>query len=117
MEWDPDQNIAIYDVSLDSKKLGYAVIIDELGKHKPITLLIQVSSDKTIERISVLKYRESIGGQIKRRRFLNQFKSKSLNDTLLINQDIDGISGATISSWSVANAAKKALLLIQFLEG
>jgi Na+-translocating ferredoxin:NAD+ oxidoreductase RnfG subunit len=74
-------------------------------------MMIHITPQLRVGNLVVMIYRERIGRNIRKRRFITQFIGKTKEDPLMINQDIDGITGATISSWSVATASKKALLL------
>jgi electron transport complex protein RnfG len=58
-------------------------------------------------------YREKIGSNVRKKRFLKQYKGKTKDDPLMVDYDIMGISGATISSWSIASGAKKALIMLE----
>jgi hypothetical protein len=99
----------ILDTKSDSK-IGTAIVCNYIGKHQPITFLIKLTKNGLYtESVSVLAYREDIGGQIKHPLFLAQFKNKSLNDPIQINHDIDGITGATLSARSTTWATKSAL--------
>lgn len=97
------------------QSLGYALILDEVGKHYPITMMIKVMNNLTVDTVQVMVYRERIGRQVKRRRFLKQFFGKTSDDPIRVDHDIDGISGATMSSWAVATAVKKALLITSLI--
>ncbi|WP_231099301.1 FMN-binding protein, partial [Streptobacillus moniliformis] len=52
---------------------------------------------------------------VKRKRFLNQFKNKNSKDAIEVNVDIVHLTGATISSWSVTAGVKKAVVLTEEL--
>ena len=90
---------------------GFAVIDDEKGLHEPITLGVQVDPQGRIARVAVLAYREAYGGEVRDPRFLKQFNGKTLASALTPGVDVDAISGATISSRSVATLARRALVL------
>lgn len=89
--------------------------LDELGKHYPITLMVKVVEPGKIDGALVRVYREHVGEGVRKNRFLTQFKGKTLSDPIRVDGDIDGITGATISSWSVATAVKKALFYYQWI--
>jgi Na+-translocating ferredoxin:NAD+ oxidoreductase subunit G len=92
---------------------GYAVIDDEKGQHEPISFGIKVTPEGKVERIEVMVYREAYGSEIKDPRFRAQFVNKARGDTLKLGQDIDGITGATISARSTTNVVKRALALVE----
>ncbi|MBT9547280.1 MAG: FMN-binding protein [Candidatus Sericytochromatia bacterium] len=91
----------------------YALILDEEGKHFPITFIVGLTPQAKISEVAVMVYRERRGDGVKRSRFLNQFKGKSGKDPLEINTDIIHLTGSTISSWSIAAGVRKALILLE----
>ena len=105
------KNITVYQGYENKTQLGKAFILNELGKYYPITMMVHITPQQNIGAIIVMVYREQIGRNIRKKRFLKQFVGKTKDSPLKISHDIDGITGATISSWSVARASKKALLL------
>ncbi|RKZ15680.1 hypothetical protein DRQ50_07175 [bacterium] len=98
------------------RDLGWAVILEEKGRFKPITCMIHVKPDRTVGQVLVMVYRESRGDGVKRQRFLKQFRSKDLDDSLRLNRDIIGLTGATLSSRAVTFAVRKALLIVDVRE-
>src|SRR3990172_760245 len=42
----------------DSKVIGYAVIVEEIGKHRPITFIVGVTLEGEAGNIAVMIYRE-----------------------------------------------------------
>ena len=92
--------------------LGYAVIVEEIGKHRPITFIVGVGIDRKIKDVALMAYREAYGGEIRDRRFLQQYKGKELKDPLLPYRDIQNISGATLSVEAIGRGSKKALALV-----
>lgn len=93
----------------------YALILDEKGKHYPITFIVSMTSQAAVEQVAVMVYRERRGDGIKRARFLKQFQGKTLKDPLEVNRDIVHITGSTISSWSIAAGVRKAVALVNTL--
>ena len=99
--------------------LGYAVIVEEIGKHRPITFVVGIGTDHKIKDAALMVYREAYGGEVRDRRFLQQYKGKELKDPLLPYRDIQNISGATLSVDAIGRGSKKALALVDlvYLEG
>jgi hypothetical protein len=99
--------------------LGYAVIVEEIGKHRPITFVVGIGTDRKIKDAALMVYREAYGGEVRDRRFLRQYKGKQLKDPLLPYRDIQNISGATLSVEAIGRGSKKALALVDlvYLEG
>jgi hypothetical protein len=95
--------------------LGYAVIVEEIGKHRPMTFVVGVGTDHKIKDVALIAYREAYGGEVRDRRFLQQYKGKELKDPLLPFRDIQNISGATLSTEAIGRGAKKALALVELV--
>lgn len=88
---------------------GYAVVTEEVGKYRPITFMVGVTPQLTVRDVAVMVYRESRGGDVKRKRFLSQYRGKSTRDPIDVGRDIINISGATISVRSVNAGVKRVL--------
>ena len=94
---------------------GYALIDEELGQHEPITFAVQLSPDGAVERTEILVYRETRGEEVHCRRFLAQMRGKTVAQPVQAGVDIDTVSGATISSRSLAIGVRRALVLFDEL--
>ncbi len=92
--------------------LGYAVITDELGKYQPITFMTGIRPSFEVEKVAVMVYRESRGGEVRMPRFLYQYRGKTAADPLRINRDIINITGATISVRALNAGVKKVLSVV-----
>jgi hypothetical protein len=85
-------------------------VLDEIGKEMPIT--VGVAIDKgTVERVKVLVYRESRGWEVKSPSFTAQFFGARLDGGKKLDEQIDGISGATLSVRALSRLTRLALLL------
>lgn len=114
-----EETYTVYRITVNDPGLpiGYGVVLDVIGKERPITFMIGVNPQARIIGIEVLIYRESQGSEIRSKRFMKQFIGKTVEAPLKLGRDIDGISGATLSSRSTAYAVKKALALTQVVYG
>jgi thiamine biosynthesis lipoprotein len=92
---------------------GYAVIMNEIGKHEYITFIVGVSPKGEVSDVAVMEYRETRGEEVKEKRFLRQFHGKKLSDPIAVDRDIANYTGATLSSHAIANGVRKALALAQ----
>lgn len=111
-----EQEIKVYRISVEDKIIGWAVVLDEMGKVKAITFLVGIDTQGKVAGMSILEYRDMFGSEIKRHSFLRQFQGKSLEDKISIGADIDAVTSATISSQAAASAARKAILIIAQLQ-
>jgi hypothetical protein len=94
---------------------GYAVIDDEPGLHQPITFATRLSPRGAVERLEIMVYREPRGDEVRDARFRKQFEGKTAQDPLRVNRDIDAVSGATVSSASMAVGVRRATVLVEEL--
>ncbi len=85
-----------------------AWILEEIGKVEFITAGFVVEDGK-ITDVRVLTYRESRGGEVRYQSFVQQFKGAILKEDTFLDRPIDGISGATLSVWSMKRMARLAL--------
>ena len=60
-------------------------------------------------------YREDHGGEVGSKRWLKQFTGATTSKTLIYQEDIVGISGATISVKSMTNEVNKLLKTVNIL--
>ncbi len=92
-----------------------AWILDEIGKSKPITTGFTVS-DKGIESMRVLIYRESHGYEVQYPSFYSQFDAVTLDNQQKLSKNIDGIAGATLSVNALTKLARVALVLHDYVQ-
>ena len=109
----PEAAFTFHRASRGGRNLGWALVLEEKGRFKPITFLVHLGPDRRVEAVLVMVYRESRGDAVRRTRFLDQFEGKDADDPLRLNRDVVGISGATLSSRALAAGVRKALLLAQ----
>ncbi len=109
-----DSYTVFYGVS-DGGIEGIALIDEEVGQHLPITFGVLIGTGGAAERIEVLVYREAYGEEIRQHRFTKQLESKKSTDPLRVGDDIDAISGATISAYSLARGVKRCLAVAELL--
>jgi FAD:protein FMN transferase len=93
--------------------LGYSVVAEEIGKYKPITFMVSAAPDFRADRVDVLVYREPRGAEVRKARFLRQFKGKSGRSPLRINRDIINITGATLSVRAMSAGVKRVLCVLE----
>ena len=91
---------------------GYAVIQNTIGKHRPITYMVGVTSTGECMNFEVMVYREARGNEIATKRFNYQYQGKTIGDPIRINRDIINITGATMSVRSASAGVKRVLVLV-----
>ena len=93
----------------------FAWVLEEIGKDRPITAGF-ITSDMRLEKVQVLAFRETRGGEIRFESFTRQFINASLKSSGQLDSHIDGISGATLSVNAMRKLAAMALLLTQHVQ-
>jgi hypothetical protein len=89
--------------------IGYAYFDTHLVRTLPETILVLVAPDGTLRRIEILSFDEP-EDYLPSTRWLQQFPGRSLED-LGARQGIRTLTGATLSSRAVAQAARRVLVL------
>lgn len=107
-----EQDFVVYQGFKQNELLGYAIVGEEIGKFRPITSIVMVGLDGKVKDVAVMVYRESHGADVKRKRFLHQYKGKGVKDPIRINRDIASVSGATISVHAMNAQVRKVLHVI-----
>lgn len=93
--------------------IGYATVLEVVGKERPITFMIGIQPSGEIMGVEVLVYRESRGSEIRNPRFMAQFVKKKVSNPLRLGDDVESVSGATLSSRAATYAVKKALAIFE----
>lgn len=96
--------------------IGCALEDTVIGKWGPIHYLAGLDLSGKILQIVILDYQEIRGRPIAKRRFLRQYEGKTIRDPLRLSQDVDGISGATISSGSLTEGVRKILYIYAHIQ-
>jgi hypothetical protein len=89
--------------------IGYAMVLEEKGKYRPITFLVGTDPAFAVEGVEVLVYREDRGGEVRHHRFLRQYEGKTRADPIRTHSDIVNITGATISVNALNAGVRRAL--------
>lgn len=88
------------------------------GYSSYIKMLVSIDKDLKVKNLKVLSHQETpgLGDQILEAPFLDQYKGKALSQIVLVKtetkENIQAISGATISSRAVTNGVKDAVQML-----
>jgi Na+-translocating ferredoxin:NAD+ oxidoreductase RnfG subunit len=111
----PNDEITVYTFHKEDTLQGYGVVTNELGKHEPITFFVAFTSDLFVKGIVVMTYREPYGDEVRKKRFLKQFRQLRVTDPIRVYQDITPVSGATVSAIAIANGVRRLLVTLHTL--
>jgi len=114
----PGREPIVYRVLGEGEQLlGYAMILEERGKYRPITMMVRVTPDFTVKGVEVMVYREDRGEEVRYDRFLQQYREKGTGDAIRTHRDIMNVTGATISVHSMNDGVRRALHTVKTLYG
>jgi DtxR family Mn-dependent transcriptional regulator len=111
----PEERFTFIEGERGGEVVGWVYVGNEIGLYEPITFAVGITPEGTVRDVEILVYRESRGGEVSRRRFLNQYRGKGPDAPLRLDRDIINITGATVSSRSVTLGVRKALAAFRFL--
>lgn len=98
---------------INNDSINYYAVLDNVkGKSMPITFLTIFNQNKAIHTSTIIKYRESYGGEIGSKSWLRQYNDYTSDSTFVVGKDIASISGATISVHSINKGLKKLSIII-----
>jgi hypothetical protein len=94
----------------EGRVIGYAYFDAHRVRTVDETLMFVVSPDGRIERVELLSFLEP-EDYLPRRRWLDQFHGRALDDELSLTRAIRPLSGASLTSQAVVKAARRVLAL------
>lgn len=106
----------LFAVNNNEIKIGYLYVGKAPSKTDEFDYMVLFDTELNIIKSKVLIYREDYGNEIGSRRWLKQFNGKTSNDTLRYEDNVDAISGATISARSMTIAVNNLLKTIGVLQ-
>lgn len=97
--------------------LGYLFVDQVYGKHEFITYALAIAADGRVAGVEILDYRETHGDQVRQPRWRAQFLGKDAGDAVKLGQDIQNISGATLSCRHLTDGVRRLLATHRALLG
>ncbi|MGI6704170.1 MAG: FMN-binding protein [Clostridia bacterium] len=94
------------------KTVGFSYMVEGGGFQGMIGLMVGVDPEQEIiTGVKLLSHAETpgLGARIGEEAFLGQFLQKPVSDNFEVRDDIDGVTGATVSSKAVAATLKQTL--------
>ena len=81
-----------------------------------VLFMVILNIDGSIRNTTIIKYREEYGGEVGNKRWLAQYNHYNPDSTFKVGQDIDAITGATISAHSISKGIYKITLLYPIIK-
>ncbi|NLB21225.1 MAG: FMN-binding protein [Clostridium sp.] len=118
-EFEPNENITeIYKALSGSEEVGYVYKTVVVGYKPDLTVLVGVSLDGNVVAAKISQSQETpgLGSLVAEDKFISQFTNKTTEAPFEVvkasastDQEIEAVSGATVSSFAVANAVNIAV--------
>lgn len=103
----------VFAAKAGDKLLGYVITDAVVGKFQLINYAVAFAPDGIIRDVEVLSYREEHGGEIRTHAWRKQFEGKAGSAPLQIGEDIQSISGATMSCTHVTDGIRRLALYVR----
>jgi len=91
--------------------VGFFALDEVIGKHELITYAVAIDPEGVIRGVEILDYREPRGGEVRDPRWRAQFVGKRAADSLRLGEDIQNLSGATLSSRHITDGVRRLVVL------
>jgi Na+-translocating ferredoxin:NAD+ oxidoreductase RnfG subunit len=99
----------------DGAVSGYVVTDAVIGKMEMIDYAVALDPQGGILDVEILAYRESHGGEVRRKPWRDQFHGKSADQPLRIGDDIQNISGATLSTTHLTDGIRRIAVMARLV--
>ena len=98
------------------KPIGIVVVDGVIGKFEMIDFAVGIAADGKIRNVEILTYRESHGYEVRLPAWRKQFVGKGKADKLRVDEDINNISGATMSATHVTDGVRRIVATVDMLK-
>ncbi len=88
---------------------GWFIVDEVIGKHEFITYAVGLDAGGAVQGIEIMDYRETHGGEIRQPSWRAQFHGRKHGEALKLEDDIQNISGATLSCKHVTDGVRRLL--------
>ncbi len=103
-------NVLNRDLKIWKVSTGGWFIADEVvGKHEFIPIALGLDASGAVKDIEILEYREAYGDGVRNPQWRAQFTGKRNSAKLTLTDDIQNISGATLSSKHITDGVRRLL--------
>ena len=101
----------VWQVMADGKPAGWFVLDEVYGKHEFITYAVALDASGAVRGVEILDYCETHGGEIRNPKWRAQFNGARHGAALKLDEDIQNISGATLSCKHIAEGVRRVLAI------
>lgn len=106
----------LFRITAGDRLTGYAYLGEAPSMKNVFDYVVLLNSDLSIRKSKVLIYREDYGRQIGSQRWLRQFIGIKPGEPIRYGEEVDVISGATISAKSMTKAVQEVMQSLAILK-
>ncbi|MTJ81595.1 MAG: FMN-binding protein [Telmatospirillum sp.] len=88
---------------------GWFMVDEVIGDHDFIPFAVALDDRGAVKSVEILEYSEYVGGDVRNPKWLAQFIGKQDGTPMVLDKDIQNISGATLSSQHVTDGVRRLL--------
>lgn len=88
---------------------GWFIIDQVIGKHENIDIAVAMDNLGRVSGVEVLTYRETYGGEVRNKKWLQQFLGMDYQEHLQLDKQIKNISGATLSCRHITDGVNRLM--------
>jgi hypothetical protein len=92
-----------------AETIGWVYLDEVIGKHDFITYALAIDARRAVRGIEILDYRETWGDAVRELAWRAQFRGRTAADPLRLSQDIQNVSGATLSCRNLTDGVRRLL--------
>lgn len=92
---------------------GWFIVDEVLGKHEMVKYALAILPNGSIKGIEIMEYVESYGYEVADAAWRQQFVGKTSGSTLKLKQDIQNLSGATLSCKHLTDGVKRLMVMYE----
>jgi electron transport complex protein RnfG len=112
-EFEPEEagGVTFYKGLKGGQAVGVIALTEGAGYAGPVRLMVTMDPEGSVSSVRILGMSETpgIGTKVAELAFLDQYVGKSPGDPVALEQDVQAVSGATVSSKAVNAGVQKAL--------
>lgn len=101
----------VWRVMENGKPAGWFVLDEVYGKHEFITYAVALDLSGAVRGVEILDYRETHGREVRNPKWRAQFNGKRYGAPLRLDEDIQNISGATLSCKHISEGVRRVLAI------
>ncbi len=108
--------IRVRSIEGQSDRLGYCVESTVAGRSGPFRIRVLVDPALSVKQASVVSYPWERGRDVRKLAFTGQFEGKGPEAPLQVGQDIDAMTGATLSSKAMCEGVRDSIALLETIQ-